>query len=272
MNWRMYENPAVQKNLDILISRGVMQSGPEEGPLACGEEGRGRMADIADIIEVLKSTLTEKDLENEKIIVTAGPTREYLDPIRFLSNRSSGKMGYALAKAALRRGAEVILISGPSALRPPKGLTFVPVQTADDMLKAVGRHLPSSTVLVMSAAVADYKPAEKAPEKVGKAEELLLPLIRTRDIISEAGEGKHRPFIIGFAAETGEKLKNARKKLMDKRLDMIVFNNVMEPGSGFDVDTNRVVIIDQKKELSLPLMDKDAVADALLDRMIAIKA
>lgn len=272
MNWRMYGNPAVKKNLDLLISRGVIQIGPEEGPLACGEEGRGRMADIADIIEVLKSALTEKDLENEKIIVTAGPTREYLDPVRFLSNRSSGKMGYAIAKAALRRGADVTLISGPSALIPPKGLTFIPVETADDMLKAVRRHLPSSTVLVMSAAVADYKPAEEAPEKVGKAKELLLPLIRTHDIISETGVGKRRPFIIGFAAETGKKLKNARKKLMNKRIDMIVFNNVTEPGSGFDVDTNRVVIIDQKKELSLPLMDKDSVADALLDRMIAIKA
>ncbi len=272
MNWRMYGNPAVKKNLDLLISRGVIQIGPEKGPLACGEEGRGRMADIADIIEVLKSALTEKDLENEKIIVTAGPTREYLDPVRFLSNRSSGKMGYAIAKAALRRGADVTLISGPSALIPPKGLTFIPVETADDMLKAVRRLLPSSTVLVMSAAVADYKPAEEAPEKVGKAKELLLPLIRTHDIISETGVGKRRPFIIGFAAETGKKLKNARKKLMNKRIDMIVFNNVTEPGSGFDVDTNKVVIIDQKKELSLPLMDKDSVADALLDRMIAIKA
>lgn len=272
MNWRMYGNPAVQKNLEVLLSRGVIQTGPEEGPLACGEEGRGRMADIPDIIETVKSALTEKDLEDEKIVVTAGPTREYLDPVRFLSNRSSGKMGYALAKAALRRGAEVILISGPSTLRRPKGLTFIPVETADDMLKEVKRELPSSTVLIMSAAVSDYKPAERAPDKTGKAEELPLPLTRTHDIISEAGKGEHRPFIIGFAAETGRKLENAKKKLVTKHIDMIVFNDVTEPGSGFDVDTNRVIIIDRKEELALPLMDKDSVADAILDRMTAIKA
>jgi phosphopantothenoylcysteine decarboxylase / phosphopantothenate---cysteine ligase len=271
MNWRMYENPIVQDNLKSLRSRGVIQVGPGKGPLACGEEGVGRMADIPDIIEAIKSSLTGKDLLGEKILVTAGPTREYLDPVRFLSNRSSGKMGYALAKAALRRGADVTLISGPSSLPRPKGLKFISVETSADMLNTVINELPSSTVLIMSAAVSDFRPEKISREKIEKTGELLLHLKRTADIISEAGKDKSRPFIIGFAAETGGKLENAKKKLKEKNMDMIVFNDVTETGSGFDVDTNRVVIIDKKKEMGLPLLSKDSVADAILERMIEIK-
>jgi phosphopantothenoylcysteine decarboxylase / phosphopantothenate---cysteine ligase len=271
MNWRMYENAVLQENLGSLISRGVIQVGPEKGSLACGEEGTGRMSDIGDILEAIQAALAPKDLSREKIVVTAGTTREYLDPVRFFSNRSSGRMGYALAKAAMRRGASVTLISGPSALPPPTGMHFISVETAEDMLHAVREQAHLCTVLIMSAAVSDFRPAEKAKEKFEKPAELHLKLVRTPDIISEIGGKKAKPFIIGFAAETGLKVEKARKKLKDKNMDMIIFNNVTEAGSGFDVETNKVIIIDRKEELDLPLLTKDAVADAIFDRMIEIK-
>ena len=272
MNWRMYENPIFQKNLKTLLSLGVIQVGPEKGSLACGEEGIGKMADVPDIIESLKSALANKDLLNEKILVTAGPTREYLDPVRFLSNRSSGKMGYAIARAALRRGAEVTLISGPSSLDKPKGVHFISVETAGDMFNAVTSKLPSSTVLIMAAAVSDFKPAEMSQVKLEKSEKLILHFERSPDIIAAAGKIKKKPFIIGFAAETGQKTENAKKKLKEKNMDMIIFNDVTEAGSGFDVDTNKVMIIEGEKEISLPVLSKDSVADAILDRMVKIRA
>jgi phosphopantothenoylcysteine decarboxylase / phosphopantothenate---cysteine ligase len=272
MNWRMYENSIFQKNLKTLLSLGVIQVGPEKGLLACGEEGIGKMADVPDIIESLKSALANKDLLNEKILVTAGPTREYLDPVRFLSNRSSGKMGYAIARAALRRGAEVTLISGPSSLDKPKGVHFISVETAGDMFNAVASELPSSTVLIMAAAVSDFKPAEMSQKKLEKTEKLILHLERSPDIITAAGKIKKKPFIIGFAAETGRKTENAKKKLKEKNMDMIIFNDVTEAGSGFDVDTNKVMIIGGGKEISLPVLSKDVVADAILDRMVKIRA
>jgi phosphopantothenoylcysteine decarboxylase/phosphopantothenate--cysteine ligase len=272
MNWRMYENPVFRDNLDSLLSRGVIQVGPEKGSLACGEEGIGRMADIGDIIESVRTSLTEKDLMNRKVVVTAGPTREYLDPVRFLSNRSSGKMGYALARAALRRGAQVALISGPTHLDQPKGVRFIPVETAMEMRDAVMRELPSSDVLIMSAAVSDFMPQETSARKVDKKGGLLLRLSPTPDIISEAALKKKRPFIIGFAAETGGKTDKAKKKLIEKKMDLIVFNDVTEPGAGFDVDTNKVVLIDIQKETDLPLMSKNSVADAILDRFVEMKA
>lgn len=272
MNWRMYENPIFQENLKYLLSRGIIQVGPEKGSLACGEEGMGRMSETAEIIETIKSAISPKDLTREKVIVTAGPTREYLDPIRFVSNRSSGKMGYAIARAAVRRGAEVTLISGPSALSQPRGVKFVSVETAVEMFDAVNQELSSSTVLVMSAAVSDFMPAEKAEEKIEKSEELLLRLSQTPDILSEIGKRENRPFIIGFAAETGRKIERARSKLKEKNMDMIVLNDVTKAGSGFDVDTNSVVILDREKEISLPLLSKDSVAEAILDRLVQLRA
>jgi phosphopantothenoylcysteine decarboxylase/phosphopantothenate--cysteine ligase len=272
MNWRMYENPVFRKNLDTLLNLGVIQVGPEKGSLACGEEGIGRMAEVPDIIEATKGALTINDLADENILVTAGPTREYLDPVRFLSNRSSGKMGYALARAALRRGAQVTLISGPSSLPQPKGVKFIPVDTAGDMHSAVNRELVSSTILIMSAAVSDFMPAEKSGEKIEKSDELFLTLTGTPDILSAVGKKKNRPFIVGFAAETGRKLEKARKKLKHKNMDLIVFNDVTEAGSGFDVETNKVVLIDKKKESELPLLNKDDVADAILDRIGELRA
>lgn len=272
MNWRMYENPVFRRNLDTLLNLGVIQVGPEKGSLACGEEGIGRMAAVPDIIETTKGALTIKDLTDENIMVTAGPTREYLDPVRFLSNRSSGKMGYALARAAFRRGAQVTLISGPSSLPRPKGVTFIPVDTAGDMHSAVNRELASSTILIMSAAVSDFMPAEKSGEKIEKSDELFLTLTGTPDILSAVGKKKNRPFIVGFAAETGRKLEKARKKFKHKNMDLIVFNDVTEAGSGFDVETNNVVLIDKKKESELPLLNKDDVADAILDRIVELRA
>ena len=272
MNWRMYENPVFQENLRYLLSRGVIQVGPEKGGLACGEEGLGRMSDVSEIVESIKSSLTKKDLLKEKVIVTAGPTREYLDPVRFISNRSSGRMGYAIAGAALRRGAEVTLISGHSSLSPPKGVNFIPVETAADMFEAVNKELNLSTVLIMSAAVSDFMPSKKFKNKIEKSGELLLKLNKTPDILSEVGKKKNRPFIIGFAAEAGRGVERAEKKLKEKNMDMIIFNDVTEVGSGFDVDTNKVVIIDKEKKIKLPLMSKNSVADVILDRLVEIRA
>jgi phosphopantothenoylcysteine decarboxylase/phosphopantothenate--cysteine ligase len=229
MNWRMYENPVFRNNLNSILSRGVIQVGPEKGSLACGEEGIGRMADIPDIIESIRAALTEKDLSGRKVVVTAGPTREYLDPVRFLSNRSSGKMGYAVARAALRRGAEVVLISGPAHLDQPKGLNFIHVETATEMRDAVIRELPSSDVLIMCAAVSDFMPQKTSGRKVEKKDGLLLRLSPAPDIISEAARKRNAPFIIGFAAETGAAKEKARKKLREKKIDLIVFNDVKEP-------------------------------------------
>lgn len=272
MNWRMYENPIFQKNLQYLLSRGIIQIGPERGSLACGEEGIGRMSETPDIIEAIKSALSPKDLAGERVIVTAGPTREYLDPVRFISNRSSGKMGYAIARASLRRGAKVTLISGPSVLPQPQGAKFISVETAAEMSDAVDRELPGATILIMSAAVSDFMPAERAGEKIEKSRELRLRLLQTPDILSNIGKRKDRLFTVGFAAETGRKIDRAKRKLKEKNMDVIVWNDVTKAGSGFDVDTNSVVILDRERETSLPLLSKDFVAEAILDRLVQLKA
>lgn len=273
MNWRMYENRVFRENLEKLLSLGVVRVGPERGDLACGEEGIGRMAETAEIIEAVQSVLTEKDLSGEKIVITAGPTREYLDPVRFISNRSSGKMGFALAKAARNRGADVTLISGPSSLKRPMGAAFVQVETSAEMMEAVKNAVGGdATVLMMAAAVADFSPALTSNTKIEKTGEMDIPLRPTEDIISAVAAFEKRPFIIGFAAETGYNISRAEEKMKTKKMDMIVFNDVTEQGAGFDVDTNRVVIIDKKGKTSLELMGKDSVSDAILDRLLEIKA
>jgi len=273
MNWKMYENRIFQENLQKIKSLGVLQVGPEKGSLACGEEGLGRLSDIQDIIEAVKSAVTRKDLSEEKIVVTAGPTREYIDPVRFISNRSSGKMGYALAKAARDRGADVTLISGPSSLQRPFGLKFVQVETSEEMLGAVEKETADdTTVLIMSAAVADFKPQERSSTKIEKSESMALTLLKADDIISQITCRSKRPFVIGFAAETGSNVDRAEKKLQKKNMDMIVFNNVSEPGAGFEVDTNSVVIIDKKGRTVTGLLSKDSVADTVLDRLIENKS
>jgi phosphopantothenoylcysteine decarboxylase/phosphopantothenate--cysteine ligase len=270
MNWRMYESPALRRNLQILAEWGVIQAGPQRGSLACGEEGIGRMSEVQDIMECIFSALSKKDLAGKRIVVTAGPTREYMDPVRFISNRSSGKMGYAVARAALRRGAEVILISGPSHLTPPSHAVFVPVETAAQMREAVRRALKGSSALIMAAAVADFSPSERKKRKMSKSSALNVEFSRTPDILSEIGSLRKRPFVVGFAAETGAHIHRARKKLIEKNADMMIFNDVTSEGSGFDVDTNEITVIEKRGTSSFPLMTKDAVADAVLDKIVKL--
>ncbi len=273
MNWRMYEHPAVQENLAILTSRGVRMVGPEEGELACGEEGKGRLAGLDAILAALRDAVRLRDLEGRRVLVTAGPTREYIDPVRFISNRSSGKMGYAVAEAARDRGADVTLISGPSALSRPPGIRLVSVDTADGMLKAVRtatREHPD--LLVMAAAVADYRPAERRTDKIDKKDERSLRLEATEDIIEAVAQRQTKTFIVGFAAETGNKPGRAEQKRRRKGMDMIVFNDVLEPGAGFDGDTNRVIIMDRLKKTDSGLRTKREIADMILDRYCEITA
>ncbi|KAF0144527.1 MAG: phosphopantothenoylcysteine decarboxylase / phosphopantothenate--cysteine ligase [Nitrospirae bacterium] len=266
MNWRMYENPMVQGNLKRLTAHGILQVGPDKGTLACGEEGVGRMAEVNEITEAVKSALSKKDLSKKKVIVTGGPTREYLDPVRFISNRSSGKMGYAVAGECIRRGAEVILISGPSALQAPKGLkAFVKVETAAEMREAVFKNLSKTDIVIMAAAPADFSPEKKENIKIGKSEKLSIKFKNTPDILAEIGKLKKRPLLVGFAAETGKRLDRARAKRKRKGADIIVFNDVTEAGSGFDVDTNRITIIEKERETPLALMSKDDASEKILD-------
>ncbi len=272
MNWKMYENRAFQENLKKVSSSGVIEVGPEKGSLACGDEGMGRMSDIPDIINAIKASLTKKDLVNARVVVTAGPTREYLDPVRFISNRSSGKMGFAIAEAARNRGADVTLISGPSSLKRPSGITFIQIETSAEMMSAIKRELRRDTaVLIMAAAVSDFSPLETSKSKIEKNAEFSLRLRPTEDIISAAARMHKRPFIIGFAAETGRRIDRAHAKMKKKNMDMVVFNDVTEPGSGFDGDTNRVVIIDRQEKRALDLMSKGSVAEAILDRFAKIR-
>lgn len=271
MNWRMYESPTVQSNIQKLSSMGVRIVGPEKGILACGEEGMGRMPSIESIIESIKTALTEQDLAGECILVTAGPTREYIDPIRYISNRSSGKMGYAIAKIAKRRGADVTLISGPVSLPAPEGVEVIRVESAKEMHDAVLDNVSMSTIFIMAAAVSDFAPIEKKDIKIEKKDSLTIDLIKTVDILEEAARFKNRPFIVGFSAETGYRLDRARRKLKSKNVDMIVFNDVSKSGSGFDVDTNEVVLIDRNSEIKLPLMKKEDIANILLNRIIELR-
>ncbi len=273
MNWKMYDNPVVRRNLDALASAGVAQVGPGSGALACGEEGVGRMAEPAEIVEAVRAALSEKNLSGERVVITAGPTREYLDPVRFISNRSSGKMGYALARTARDRGAEVTLISGPSFLGKPAGVAYIGVETTSEMLGAVTEAVAKgATVLVMAAAVADFSPVRESRLKIEKGRGLTLKLSPTKDIVTSVSSSRKRPFIIGFAAETGSRADRAAKKMKEKKMDMIVFNDVTEPGAGFDVDTNKVEIIDRRGRIHTGLMSKDDVADAIFDRFLEIKA
>lgn len=272
MNWRMWEHPAVQRNLSTIVSMGVSVVPPERGMLACGDEGVGRMASVERIIEDLECLLSPKDLAGERMLVTAGPTREYLDPVRFLSNRSSGKMGYAFAKIARRRGAEVTLISGPACIEAPDVKTLR-VETTLEMRDAVMDSLGGVSVVIMTAAVADYSPSCPTAYKKEKEAEISLQLKATTDILAEIGRMEKKPFTVGFAAETGDGADRARQKLSAKNCDMIVLNDVSLVDAGFDVDTNRVVVITRDRfghlsGHSLPLMHKEEVAAAVLDMIV----
>ena len=275
MNTRMFENPAVQENIILLKRRGFIIMEPGQGALACGTEGPGRLPEPDEIFEQAKSLLSDQDLTGLKILVTAGPTTEPIDPVRFISNRSSGKMGYALARAATRRGADVILVSGPTGLIPPTGLSFRPVTTAEDMRRSVLENRPGCDIIIKAAAVSDYKPRECAVQKIKKGtESLSLALVKNPDILAELGstvEGSPS-VLVGFAAETEDLIVNAEKKLKSKNLDMIVANDVSRKDAGFETDTNLVKFIYRDGHVDdSPLMTKDQVADLVLDRAKALR-
>lgn len=270
MNWRMYENPVFRRNLETLKALGAVEVPPEKGFLACGEEGTGRMAGIEKILEAVRTAVTEGDLSGRKVVVTAGPTREHIDAVRFISNRSSGKMGYALARVARRRGAQVALVSGPSSLEPPPGVTFIPVNSAAEMRKAVMKELKGASVLIMAAAVTDFSPRTRSADKFEKTSLKSLDLELTSDILKEVGGKRNRPLIVGFAAEAGDRRDRARDKLLRKGADIIVFNDITQAHGGFEADTNRIVIIEENAETEFPILTKEEAAQAVLDRVAEI--
>lgn len=269
MNCNMYTNPVVVGNMDRLKNLGWQFVESEEGRLACGEEGIGRLADPAVIVREVVSILKggKKDLAGARVLVTAGPTREPVDPVRFVSNYSSGKMGYAIAEAAARRGAAVTLVSGPTELPDPANLQTIRIQTAQEMLDAVIGRLPEADIVIAAAAVADYRPAKQSKSKLKKQNDWLqLELERTEDILKTIGESKGRRVLVGFAAETDNLLENAQRKLDEKNLDLIVANDVTDPGGVFGSETNVVTFLPRKGDcVSLPRMSKREIANAILD-------
>jgi phosphopantothenoylcysteine decarboxylase/phosphopantothenate--cysteine ligase len=273
MNIHMYENVIVQENLRKLRRVGYRIMDPAEGYLACGYEGKGRLPDPEKISDEIERLLRKKDLAGENFLITAGPSREPLDPVRYISNRSSGKMGYALARAALRRGATVALVSGPTALEPPSGARLIEVNTAAEMREAVLKEYPHSSAVIMAAAVADYHAVAPSGQKIKRGVgDLELRLIPNPDILKELGQNKDGKWLVGFAAETENLTANAQKKLHEKNLDIVIANNVAEEGSGFDGDTNVGTIIDRTGAVrSLPLMSKDDLADCIYDHYLALK-
>ncbi|MFI5396871.1 MAG: bifunctional phosphopantothenoylcysteine decarboxylase/phosphopantothenate--cysteine ligase CoaBC [Candidatus Binatia bacterium] len=273
MNVHMYENRIVQANLDRLRQHGFRIVEPGEGFLACGYEGKGRLADLEVLLAEVGRALSPHDLAGEHVLITAGPNREPLDPVRFISNRSTGKMGFALAAAAWRRGAEVSLIAGPTTLPTPHGVRRCDVSTAEQMHRAVMAAYEPATIVLMAAAVADYRPARVAKEKVKKGSgRMVLELERTTDILAELAPRKGPRILVGFAAETEQVTANAERKLVKKDLDLIVANDVAGKDMGFEVDTNAVTIIDRNgHQESVPLMSKDDVADRILDCVLALK-
>lgn len=269
MNENMFKNPTVQENLAKLRSWGFLQVGPDSGDLACGVQGLGRLAQLDEILELIYQVLTPPSLKGKRVLVTAGPTREILDPVRHLTNPSSGKMGYALARVAKRRGAEVTLISGPTSLTPPHGVKDVQVTTAQQMHEAVMAEFPQKDAVVMAAAVSDYRPKVAASEKMKKDKGgESLKLERTEDILYRLGQLKADQILIGFAAETENLLENAREKLQQKNLDFIVANDLTAANAGFASDTNEVTILWPTGEMeTLTKATKEEVAKQIWDRV-----
>lgn len=275
MNCNMYRNAANQHNLDVLRDRGVHFVGPESGILACGDIDIGRMSEPQKIVEAICAILVPKqDLKGKRVLVTAGPTREFIDPVRFLSNRSTGKMGYAIAEAARDRGAEVTLVSGPVELAKPKGMTTVDILSTLDLYNEVTARAKESDIVIQAAAPADFRPAVKHDKKLKKdGNDMNLALLANPDIAAQLGRDKHEgQILVAFAAETNDVLENAGKKLIKKNADMIVANDVTMPGAGFGVNTNCVTLITGEDMRSLPLMTKRETADAILDRIAELMA
>ncbi len=275
MNSGMYENPVTQDNMKLLEKYDMTVIPPDSGWLACGDSGAGRLPEPKVLLEyVLMACACKKDLAGRKVLVTAGPTQEALDPVRYLTNHSSGKMGYALARACALRGAEVTLVSGKTDLDEPLFVDFIPVVTAQEMADAVQRYSADADLILMAAAVADYRPAKTADEKIKKSDEdLTLPLERTTDILASLGEQKKDgQYLCGFCMETENLLENAEEKLVKKNLDMIVANNLKTPGAGFESDTNVVTILardeDDVSVTELPLLSKEETAHKILDQIL----
>jgi len=272
MNVKMWDNPIVQQNISELKKSGYGFIQPGIGDLACGDVGKGRMAEPEDIIKKVIGLLSKKkDFEDRTVLVTAGRTEEPLDPVRYISNRSSGKMGYAVAEKAKTRGAEVILISGPSSLNRPLGIDFVQVRTAKQMRMEVKKYFKKADCLVMTAAVSDFSPEMVSGRKLKRADTLTLKLKSTPGILEEMGKRKGKKVLVGFSLETEDEVKNAKIKLKKKNLDLIVVNNPKAPGAGFELDTNVVSIIDKGgKAQKLPLLAKTDLADKILDRILSL--
>ena len=276
MNVAMWEHPATQANMTMLRRRGVVQVGPEEGRLACGDVAKGHIAPVEAIVEQIMALLEPKrDLEGKTVLVTAGPTREPIDPVRYITNRSSGRMGYALARRAAERGARVVLVSGPVNIPAPEGVELVKVESTQDMLDAVLARFDACDAVIKAAAPADYRVEHPADQKLKKkaGEAVSLKLVENADIAKALGQRKTRQVLVVFAAETQNVMENARAKLAKKNADLMVANDVTQPGAGFDVDTNIVTLIPAEGEAKpLPCMSKDQVADRILDEVAAIMA
>lgn len=271
MNTRMYENPVVQENMDRLKTFGFEVIAPETGMLACKDVGAGKLPDEKTLLSyVYREIACEKDLKGKRVLVTAGPTREALDPVRYLTNHSSGKMGYAVAKACMLRGARVDLITGPTAIEPPPFVNVIRVTTAAEMMEAVQKQYQYADWIIKAAAVADYRPLTVSEEKLKKSQRnFSISMERTEDILAFLGEHRREgQFLCGFSMETQNMLENSRKKLRKKNLDMIVANNVKQEGAGFETDTNLVTLITETEEISLPLMSKEEVAGRILDQIL----
>ena len=273
MNTFMLRHPTVQQNMETLRARGVDVLDPDSGLLACGDEGSGRMPDVPVLVDIVKAHFTKRDLQGRTILVTAGPTREPIDPVRYLSNRSSGKMGYAIADAARRRGATVTLISGPTARSEPAGVEITRVRTADEMHAAVMAAAPRNQIVIKAAAVADFAPAEVADRKIKKREgvdELTITLRKTPDILADVAKLSPKPFIVAFAAETNDVEEHAREKLQRKGADLIVANDVANDAIGFDSDQNEVIVIARDGSVTrIDRAPKLVVANRLLDLVAA---
>jgi phosphopantothenoylcysteine decarboxylase/phosphopantothenate--cysteine ligase len=274
MNVNMFEHPAVVENVATLRARGVEFVEPGSGYLACGWLGKGRLAEVPEIVSAAMAVLARRrSLHGQAVVVTAGPTVEDIDPVRFVSNRSSGRMGYRLAEAARDRGARVVLVAGPTSLPRPHGVEVVGVRSAEEMARAVTEHAAAASVVVMAAAVSDYRPAASAPQKIKKeAGPQRLDLVRTPDILRSLGQAKAARVLVGFAAETEHVLDNARRKLREKNLDLIVANDVSGDGTGFGSEDNVAVLIDAQGETELPRMSKRELAERIWDRVEALRA
>lgn len=275
MNTGMWENAAVQQNVKTLRARGVEIVAPVSGHLACGDNGAGKLEDVAVIAErACELLFAKKDMEGLRVMVTAGPSREALDPVRYISNRSSGKMGYAIAQAAQKRGAEVTLLSGPVAIEAPQGVKLVPFTTTQELLDRASELAQEQDLLIQAAAPADYRAKEVAPQKIKKqgGEPMTFTLVENPDVAATLGKAKRSGQVfVGFAAETNDVLAHAKDKLARKNLDMIVANDVTRPGAGFDVDTNIVTLITKDGQEALPMMSKAEVAQRILDRALALR-